>query len=284
MRRRTRNRLPEHSHTTTIDSVFQCLDSLHCNAYTWYLRRMQRSRYVHAAHRRYENVYDFPNKKKTIQLSLSDIRPWFGDFLIYLTILQIKFNLILIIFLFLTPNSKCIYFCLLPSFPLFIQATNSNCLASLMNTKLDASIVRFYPDRVLANSRQMSVIEFRIEVCYCVSVAVVDCSASDFSVDGCATSSAFSRNSSQLFRRSFVSASVSSILKIMEQRYFHWESLEMGPPRASRTYLYFVLPSHVSAMRRRVPKNRLSIIWMTKSASSGSLIFTWATPSGWRWK
>lgn len=49
-------------------------------------------------------------------------------------------------------------------------------------------------------------------------------------------------------------------------------------------YLYFVLPSHVSADSFRWPKNRPFITWMTRSASSASAIVICAIPSGWRWR
>lgn len=49
-----------------------------------------------------------------------------------------------------------------------------------------------------------------------------------------------------------------------------------------KSYLNLVRPSQISAVSLRFPKNRPFMSLTTRSASSGSLIVIWATPSGWR--
>ena len=91
--------------------------------------------------------------------------------------------------------------------------------------------------------------------------------------------SSFSKYVCHLARRSFWSASDSSILAEKRKQFIN---CAISGRSSISIYLYLVFPSHVSAVSLRWPKKRPFMSWMTRSASSGSAIVIWAMPSGWR--
>lgn len=96
--------------------------------------------------------------------------------------------------------------------------------------------------------------------------------------------SSLSKYFCQFSKRSFLSASDSSILgvKIKAIRLINSNDTGGGCRSSISIYLYLLFPSHVSAVSFRWPKNLPFIKVINRSASSASAIVICAIPSGWR--
>lgn len=129
---------------------FLCLDSWHCIAYTYLLiltEDAERSLCVRYQ-RGYKIFYDFPNKKNDLillRLTSDIIRRLFNSSLDFTFI---EFNLISLILAFSKQESYSIYFCLFSSFPLLLSSSKFKS-AVVHLWKLDATILRFHPTRLL---------------------------------------------------------------------------------------------------------------------------------------